>query len=165
MTISQPTRISPQPKDFDYSTAGAYFLTLCTHQKTCIFGNVIDGKMYSNALGKIVLEEWSELEETYFKLDAFILMPNHVHGVVWLKGLSQKTNLLFQPKPNITKLISRFKMRSAKRINELQGRQDQPLWQRGYWDRVVRDETELTHIREYIKHNPKKWALDRLRPR
>nr|WP_202803621.1 transposase [Spirulina subsalsa] len=170
---------------YDYSQPGAYFITLCTHQKQCWFGQIDDGKMYINQLGKIVQNEWlkSAQMRPNLSLDEWIVMPNHLHGIVWLSELEKKRtnnssygNLgkadyadlspesqkkAFRKKANsLGSFIGGFKASVTKQINQFRENTSIPIWQRNYYESIIQDETALNSIREYIQNNPQRWEED-----
>jgi len=164
-----PQRKSLRLKDFDYSTDGAYFVTICTRDRQLIFGNVIDHAMNLNHYGYIVDSVWRGLSErfTQIKLDEFVVMPNHVHGIISVVGAVHEPplhhELPIQTKRRnmlLPKMVGYFKMNSAKRINQLRNTPGTPVWQRNYYERVIRDEHELQVIQKYIADNPVKWNED-----
>jgi REP element-mobilizing transposase RayT len=161
-------RRSIRLKGYDYSKAGAYFITICTHCKECLFGEIIDGATKLNAYGEIVEKCWCELPNHYENicLDEFVVMPNHIHGIIVItynvgaihELPLQRRNML------LPKIIGQFKMQSAKQINQLRHTHGQPVWQRNYYEHIIRNEDELNHIREYILNNPSKWEFDEENP-
>ncbi|MBM4067082.1 MAG: transposase [Planctomycetes bacterium] len=170
-------RKSLRLKEYDYSRLGAYFITICTYEKECIFGKVENEYMLLNQFGKIVLEFWNNLPERYanIKLDSFVIMPNHVHGIIKIidtvgaihelplqtANTNQKTK---RRRMLIPKVVGYFKMNSAKQINTIRNSTDIPVWQRNYYEHIIRNENKLNKIREYIHNNPLKWHLDRDNP-
>ncbi|HAT73660.1 MAG: CRISPR-associated integrase [Candidatus Moranbacteria bacterium GW2011_GWF2_36_839] len=161
------TRKSNRLENFDYSQNGMYFVTICTKGREELFGEIIDGKIILNELGIIVLKNLQEIPN-YFEnifLDRYIIMPNHLHliveinksivGAVHEPPLQKRRNML------IPKIIGKFKMLSAKEINILTKNSGNPLWQRNYYDHIIRNEISLNKIREYILTNPGRWERDR----
>jgi REP element-mobilizing transposase RayT len=134
---------------FDYATAGAYFVTVCTRDRRCVLGHVADGRFVSSATGRLVREALEGIGAYYdgVELDSFVVMPNHVHFILLLDWTTLRV-------PAIPAVVGAFKARASRRVGV-------SLWQRSYHDRVVRDERELTALREYIQQNPTRWALDR----
>jgi len=147
-------RRSIRLRDYDYTSAGAYFVTICTQGKECLFGRIDGEVMVANDAGWLVESVWYSLSERFSgtELDAFVIMPNHVHFIVFLVGTSSP--------PTLGSVVRAFKSISAIEVNRVLGRQGQPLWQRNYYERVVRDDGELHGFREYIQHNPVCWAED-----
>jgi len=157
-------RRSIRLKDYDYSQAGGYFVTICTKNRQYLFGEIIYGQMVLNEAGRMVSEAWEWLEKqyNYVELDEWVIMPNHMHGIIIIndgRGCS-RTAPTVKPK-TLGGLIGAFKTASTKRINEKNGTPGARLWQRNYFDRVIRNEKELDQIREYVFSNPGKWEIDR----
>jgi putative transposase len=150
----RPRRRSSRLPGYDYSQAGAYFITACTQNRLMLFGEVIDCDVRLNAMGTIVQQIWNELPTHYdgVDLDAFIVMPNHVHGIIILSDQSDRRHA-------ISEIVRGFKTFSARRASERAGRRG-TLWQRGYYEHVIRNETALDRIRGYIANNPLQWADD-----
>lgn len=164
-------RRSIRLQGYDYSQAGAYFITICTHTRECLFGDIVDGKMRLNDTGRMVAEEWLKTAEIRdeIELGEWVVMPNHFHGILILSTtvgaihesplqmtVTQRRNMA------VPKIIGRFKMLSAKRINKLRQTTGTKLWQRNYWEHIVRNGPELNRIREYIHNNPAQWESDKL---
>lgn len=157
--------------DHDYSQPGAYFITICTFQRECLFGEIIEGNIQLNEYGKIVQDRWSALPNHYpnLYLDAFVVMPNHVHGILVLLnppvGAGLQTCPANPPKQYaISEMVRGFKTYSARRINDLREQAGTPVWQRNYYEHIIRNETELSAIREYIVNNPAQWDGDQDNP-
>jgi putative transposase len=172
-------RRSIRLQDYDYSQTGAYYITMCTRNRECLFGNVIDGQIQLNEIGQIVQTVWDGLPQFYegVELDAFVVMPNHVHGVIVIHagvGAIHESPLPLKSFVSariagrrgmlLPKIIGRFKMVSAKQINDLRQSAGGALWQRNYYEHVVRDEVSLNRIRQYIADNPAQWKFDRENP-
>jgi putative transposase len=174
-------RRSIRLKGYDYTQAGAYFITICTHGRECLFGEVVDGEMRLNTLGEIVHRTWSDLPNHVVRivLDEFVVMPNHIHGIIMVGDQSVvgagsvgagSVGAGSEPAPTTTKrhglpeIIRQFKTFSARRINEHRGTAGTPVWQRNYYEHIIRDEESLNRIREYIANNPLQWELDRENP-
>jgi REP element-mobilizing transposase RayT len=159
-------RSSIRLRTYDYSQPGAYFVTICTHERQILFGNVIEEKMVMNRCGEIVLSCWGDIPDHYstVTLDLFMVMPNHVHGIIVLTDVGAG----FKPAPTkrrpVSEIVRAFKTFSARRINEYRNTAGIPVWQRNYYEHVIRSERELTQIREYISTNHLKWGLDRENP-
>jgi putative transposase len=141
-------RRSIRLKGYDYSQAGAYFVTLCASDRKCIFGSIIRGVMHLNPLGTIVQDCWNDLRHHFpdVELDVSVVMPNHFHGIVVItKGAIHESPLpqdkkLVRRRMLLPKIIGRFKMTSAKRINEVRRTPGVPVWQRNYYEHIMRDE-------------------------
>ena len=154
-------------RDYDYARPGMYFFTICTHHRQLLFGDVINEEMNLNEVGEIVFDEWrksanirSELE-----LDAFV-MPNHVHGIIGLKDLNivgatgRSPSRSGPSKHSLGAFIAGFKSAVAKRVNAVRRTPEIKIWQRNYYEHVIRDEESLSRIREYIVNNPAQWDAD-----
>ncbi|MEM8860132.1 MAG: transposase [Chloroflexota bacterium] len=180
-------RKSIRLKGWDYRNAGAYFVTICSHNRELIFGNVSDGRMRLNDWGQIVVRELKETERKRdnVMLDEFICMPNHVHIIFWLLldddeidvGVQRAGPIKAQhaapqqqdgsddefphvkPK-SLGATVRGFKSAVTNRINLLRDEKYPPVWQRGYHDRIIRNEAELNAIRAYIRANPENWHED-----
>jgi REP element-mobilizing transposase RayT len=150
----RPHRQSLPLPAYDYSQAGAYFITVCTQNRRMLFGEVIDSDVRLNEMGIIVQQTWDDLPRHYHRidLDAFIVMPNHVHGIIILADQSERRH-------GIPEIVRGFKTFSARRVNE-RGDKRGTVWQRGYFERVIRNEKALDRIRAYIANNPAQWADD-----
>lgn len=144
---------------YDYSTVGAYFFTLVTLNRICHFGHIRGDEAVLNGLGDAVLGVWNALPQRFaeVELDAFVVMPNHVHGIIWLVERDDAKGR------TLGDLIGAFKSLSTRELNHLLGRSG-AIWQRNYFERVVRNERELNAIRRYIDENPSRWALDHENP-
>ena len=152
-------RRSIRLRDYDYSTTGAYFVTICTHERGCLFGEVVEGQMRLNEAGGMVESVWNLLPQRYpgITLDAFVVMPNHIHGIVSIDGpVGAIHELPLHQRRSMTlpKVVGYLKMNSAKHINQLRNTPGIPVWQRNYYERVIRDDRELAAIRQYIADNP-----------
>lgn len=157
-------------KGYDYSQPGAYFITLVTQDRACLFGEIVDGEMRLNDLGAIVAWTWQDLPNHVRNvvLDAFIVMPNHVHGIIVLTDDPGVVGAGSEPAPTrcyaLPEIIRQFKTFSARRINALRGTPGVPVWQRNYYEHIIRNEQSLHRIRLYIDRNPARWSLDREKP-
>ncbi|MFA5388897.1 MAG: transposase [Candidatus Omnitrophota bacterium] len=149
---------------YDYSRNGYYFVTICTKHRQEWFGNIQNDIMELNEYGQIVRKQWVWLLEqyNYVKLDKFTIMPNHMHGILIISGDARDVgtgrDLSLQKTKSLSGLIGAFKTTSSKLIHMagLKGFH----WQRSFYDRVIRNEKELTQICEYIINNPKQWDMD-----
>ena len=155
---NQKLRKSIRLKEFDYASPGAYFITICVFQRECILGEIENGKMVLSSAGKRTLEIWEGLPLRFptVELDAFVIMPNHVHGILCLTTDNPET-------VTISVVLRAFKSLSARAIHKELGRAERPAWQRGFWDHN-RDEIELERIRNYIDNNPQSWLEDQENP-
>jgi len=149
---SYPYRKSPRLKGYDYAQSGAYFITICTHNRDHLFGHITDGEMTRNPLGDVAYQYWAEIPTHYpmVTLDAFIIMPNHMHGIMVLHDDTTKT---------IGEIIGAYKgsvTRHARQVLNIQT----TIWQRSYHDHMMRDEKAYLSIYQYIHDNPQRWEQD-----
>ncbi|MBM4462743.1 MAG: transposase [Chloroflexi bacterium] len=164
-------RRSVRLKGYDYAQEGAYFVTICTRDRECMFGDEHNGEIRLNQYGLIVREEWlrtAELRENA-KLEACVVMPNHLHGIIAItnrRGVSPyaPTGTLRSPSHTLGAIVRGFKSASTKLINETRHTPGTPVWQRNYYEHVIRDEDDLQRIQQYILDNPAHWAEDENHP-
>lgn len=159
---------------YDYAQAGAYFVTVCAHQKARVFGEIANDVMRLNAWGEVVREEWLRTAEVRrdVELDAFVVMPNHFHGIIILSGAVGATRRVAPTRSHATgpkskslgAILAQFKSMVTKRITTSRQTSGIPVWQRNYYEHIIRSERELHQIRQYIADNPRKWALDHENP-
>jgi putative transposase len=167
-------RRSIRLRGYDYSSSGAYFVTVCIKNKECLFGEIADGMMRLNHAGELIHEIWDALSKRYddIDLDAFVVMPNHVHGIIVLIDASAVGAGLALPirrgaasnAPTLGDVIRTFKSISAIQVNRLLTRTGQLLWQRNYYEHIIRNEAGLDRIRSYIAMNPQNWMMDQENP-
>ncbi len=191
-------RHSIRLKGYDYSQTGTYFVTLVARQRQSLFGEVANGVMYLNQYGEILRQVWMDLPRHYphVTMDEFVIMPNHVHGIVVLHdcrggsvgngslpmgAMSGEVLLpeMAQTRPYVRssdqhhpqtihhalpEIVRAFKSFSARRINFLRNTPGTQVWQRNYYEHIIRDQPELERIRLYIHDNPHKWAEDKENP-
>ena len=166
---------------FDYARPGTYFVTVCVRDGEHLFGEVSGTQVRLNAAGRIARNCWVEIPTHYpgVTLDAFIVMPNHVHGMVILKGTTDPEGVGAQHAAplhtaarrsaairdsvrvvpgSLEAIVRSFKSATAKRINEARNTPAATVWQRNYYDRVIRDGRELHRARRYILSNPDRWS-------
>ncbi len=163
-------RRSIRLKDWDYASEGAYYVTICTYKMMNIFGIVEDETTKLNKMGEIVEEKWlrtAELRKNVV-LDQFIIMPNHLHGIIMILENLGRGELTFTPNKKLHSptqtlgsIIRGFKSVTTKRVNIIRNTFGFPLWQRNYYERIIRNESELNKFREYIFYNPVKWSFKR----
>jgi len=182
-------RRSIRLKGYDYTQPGAYFITVVTHDRECLFGEIVDGEMRLNEFGEIVRAEWFQtaVVRPYVVLhpDEFVVMPNHAHGIIWIVDVDVGATRRVAPPPprvapppppvappsvaihprgpipgSVGAIIGQFKSITTKRINALRNLVGQPVWQRNYYERIIRDERALNAIRRYILNNPANWTKD-----
>lgn len=156
--------------EYDYSFPGSYYVTICTRDKRHLFGRILNDQMRRNDCGEIAHREWfrsAELRQD-IALDAFIVMPNHVHGIIIIRRGIPPT----RDAPTVERfgklvagslptLVRAYKSAVTKSINESLNTPGSPVWQRNYYEHVIRDEEEMNRIREYIMTNPLRWRSDR----
>jgi putative transposase len=162
-------RKSIRLKEYDYSIPGGYFVTICTHERVCYLGEIVGEKMQRSRAGDIVQRCWEEIPNHFenVELDAFIIMPNHIHGIIIITepvGAIHESPLRMTRQERrrmmLPKIIGRFKMTTAKEINVLRKAAGCPVWQRNYYEHIIRDDRDLENIRDYIANNSLKWPND-----
>jgi len=179
---------------YDYSQSGAYFMTICTNNRECLFGDIVMGQMVLNAVGQIVADEWAKTAamRPLIESDEWVVMPNHFHAIVFIKNdtatsvgarravPSSKTSTEYKntapympdrgpteafgcPVPgSLSTIVRSFKSAVTKQVNLLRQTPGLVLWQRNFWDHVIRNEVDCNRIREYIHTNPQRWQMDSL---
>ncbi len=186
-TIPQqhPIRQSVRLPDYDYTQPGAYFVTICTHERKPLLGSISDGNMLLNSNGEIVKSCWTDIKEhfTSTELSAYVIMPNHLHGIIIINesvaarhavpdDFAKSSQITISTtesfgKPVVCSLptiIRSVKSAVTKQVNASRGNRQLPLWQKGYYEHVIRSEEEFVQIGEYILGNPMKWEIDRENP-
>ncbi len=159
MNNSLPNRKRNRLQNFDYSSTGYYFITICVKNKKKIFGNIINGKISLNLFGIITEECWNDLPNHYnCSIDYYSIMPDHFHGILIIEKLQDKKNY------SLSEIIRGFKTFSSKRINLEIKNNNRFQWQKSFYDRIIRNEKELYQIRKYIEQNPLKWELSQELP-
>ena len=186
-------RRSVRKLGYDYSSAGAYFVTICTQGKSCLLGQIHEATVHLSHTGRIVKKCWDTLPAwfPYVRLDAFVIMPTHLHGIIWIIGRGEASvseDLIccepadlsyeqyaslytvadaspLQPacgtKPgSLASVIQTFKANCTRRVNRVCNHPGRPLWQRNYYEHIIRSQKSLEAIREYIEANPANWLLD-----
>ena len=163
-------RKSSRLDGYDYRQSGAYFVTICTRKMENIFGAITNRKMVINSRGQIAREEWFHTAQirpsVQLYKDEFVVMSNHIHGIIWI--INEKATHRVAPtdhprglKPgSLGSIIGQYKSITAKRINQIRNTQGIRVWQRNYYDRVIRNNKELEAIRQYIQTNPENKKLD-----
>lgn len=167
------SRRSIRLKGYDYAQAGAYFVTICAHQRAHLFGEIMDGVMQLNRWGEIARMEWFKTAELRPHVELhegeFVVMPNHIHGIIWLVenvGTRRRRVPTAEAfgKPvagSIPTIIRAYKSAVTYAINKLENSRGAAVWQRNYYERVIRNERELDVIARYIDYNPDAWQFDR----
>ncbi len=170
-----PRRRPMRLRHFDYASPAAYFVTICTRDRLCILGEVVNGIVSLNENGRLVQRAWKNLPNHYphVEIDCWVIMPNHIHGILVLTGkggnrVGTKGRAGLKPAPTegraaphgLPEVVRAFKTFSARRINLHRGTSGSSLWQRGYFEHVIRSESSLNRIRRYIVENPLRWDED-----
>ncbi|MEO8398774.1 MAG: transposase [Ignavibacteriaceae bacterium] len=159
-------------KEYDYSQPNWYYVTICAHKKESLFGSIHNGKMQLNKFGEMTKQEWlkTKIIRPNIDLDDFVIMPNHLHGIIIIeykinscRGESQYAptdKKLKSPSQSLGAIIRGFKSSVTKQINVSRNALGKPVWQRNYYKHKIRNETDLFRIRHYIKNNPLEWELE-----
>lgn len=174
----------------DYAQAGPYFVTICTQDRTCWFGEVADGIMHLNEAGRVAAAIWSDLPARFpgVATDAYVVMPNHIHGIIRIdvdaaeEGASNRAPTNDGPNPagaqsiapdiaphdipthapTLGAVVRAFKAVSARTIRQTIA--PRFAWQRNYYEHIIRDEESLNCVCQYIAENPARWPFDRENP-
>lgn len=183
-------RRSIRLEGYDYASEGGYFITLVTHERQPLFGEIVDGEMCLNDLGVLARDQWFHTAQMrpYVELfdDEFVVMPNHIHGIIWLTDLvgaycntplppvSGDTPLpgntplpqttFRSPAIGVGAIIRGYKSAVTKGINEIRGTPSSPVWQRNYYEHIITTDHEYESILEYIDANPRAWLTDSENP-
>jgi len=189
---SERHRRSIRLREYDYTLAGGYFITICTHQRQPLFGTITDGVVTLSRAGEIVRQCWLDLPRSFpfVELDAFVVMPNHMHGVIVLitdhnrgngEGEAFPLNLGCETQAitgnasplrpqlhlacgtrsgSLPAIIQNYKSDSTRKVNKHNKTPGSPLWQRNYYEYVIRNHYSLDEIRDYIEANPSTWLRD-----
>ena len=161
-----PKRRSVRLRAFDYARPGAYFVTICTHARAPLFGDIAGGVMRLSPVGRIVSEEWArtQLVRPSVRPDAFVVMPDHVHGIMVIAD--DRAGIIRRVDPgarsgsgpgSVGAIVGQFKAAVTKRINAGWPARRGMVWQRGYYEHVIRNRASLDRIRRYIAANPSRW--------
>ena len=176
-------RRSIRLKGYDYTQPGAYFVTMCTWHRETLLGDIIGGEMRLSAMGQIIEIEWRRLTDhfNHLELGAFVIMPNHVHGILILSTGEASAQIVSypaeirwadaSPQPpigtqpgSLGAILQNLKSVSTRKINQLQCTPGAPVWQRNYYEHIIRDEADWRRIAAYIQNNPARWTDDQLHP-
>lgn len=165
---------------YDYSLAGAYFVTIGAYHKICLFGDVVNGEVILNTYGNIATEQWLWLEKRFalFGLSTFVVMPNHVHGIIYIcRGAGEGFEHLSSGNPplrpyckanpkssSLGVIIRSYKVSVTYRINTIRGFIHPSIWQRNYYNYIIGNDTEYQNIWNYIETNPDHWRSDQFDP-
>lgn len=170
-------RRSIRLKGYDYSLAGVYFVTMVSHQCATLFGDVVAGEVQLNAIGRIIESAWLALEDRFPKiaLDEFVIMPDHMHAIIFIVGATPvgvnsvgattRVAPTDTPAVKLGDVIGAFKSIATHDIIVAVRRGDLPpfagkIWQRNYYEHIIRNEKELAQIRQYTRGNPLRWPDD-----
>jgi REP element-mobilizing transposase RayT len=172
-----PRRHHIRLRTYDYSQAGAYFVTVCAHDRACLFGDIENGVMVSNEYGRAVMGEWLNTAAIRADIRAgeCVVMPNHFHGIVIIEtgtarraptgGCNAPAERFGQPvSGSLPTIVRAFKSAVTRRINEIRQSPGVPVWQRNYYEHVIRNEDDYRQIAEYIADNSHRWEEDTLHP-
>jgi putative transposase len=135
---------------YDYHCPGAYFITVVTRGRERLFGRIRDGQVYHSAEGAIAVSTWHSIPQHHrgVRLDAFVVMPDHLHGILVLDSSPL----------SLPDLVALFKAATTREINRLRGSPGAAIWHRSYHERIIRDDGEWNRIRRYIENNPRDWV-------
>jgi REP element-mobilizing transposase RayT len=173
-------------KEYDYTQPGGYFITIITFQRECLFGEIVNGEMSLSKFGLVAKHQWEKLPKRFPRIEAgaFVVMPNHAHGVIQIVDESRRgtagnqndqedksfrrapTHKQFgEPvKGSIPTIVRSYKSAVAYRINLMRGTNGVPVWQRNYYEHIIRNHEEWDRIHRYIESNPSNWAEDNENP-
>jgi putative transposase len=166
-------RRSLRLRGYDYTGSGAYFVTACAYARECLFGQIAGDELSLSTYGEITLECWLDIPKhcPQVDLDACIAMPNHIHGIMVLvddtDGSAPAPAQERFGKPvagSLPTIMRLYKAAVTRRINESRSAPGTPVWQRNYYEHIIRDDEALNRIRAYIDNNPSRWELDQLHP-
>lgn len=157
---------------YDYTSAGAYFLTMCSFERACLFGGIRHGRMEMDARGDIVRDVLNEVAFRFptARLDEWVIMPNHVHAIIWLgvgaqfiapefeDGTRHSYRGAINRAPTLGEVVRTIKAATTFRIRS--AGLGYGVWQRNYYERIIRSQQELEVVREYIRRNPENWGRD-----
>jgi putative transposase len=166
--------------NYDYSQPGAYYVTIVTWHRECLFGEVRDKEMVLSRFGLVATQQWEKLPKRFPNTDlgAFVIMPNHMHGIIIIDAgrgtAGNRDDLHGEParraptyeqfqnpvKGSIPTMIRSYKSAVSYRINLIRGTQDVPVWQRNYYEHIIRNERDLQSKTDYINANPLLWSQD-----
>ena len=180
-STNRPRRKAIRLKGYDYSRNGLYYVTICTKDRKRLFGEISDGKMMKNEFGEILESVWNGLPSHYpnIILHEHVVMPDHFHSIIQIDNEHNGGNASvgdgFKPSPTdmqpsesgtqptkhgLTEFVRALKTFSARKINELRNMQGTPVWQRNYYEHIIRNDDEYYKTVNYIRENPKKWESD-----
>jgi len=155
--------------EYDYSKSGAYYITICSNDKKLIFGKIIDGEIILSKIGKMVEEHLKEISNHFEDvcIDDFVIMPNHIHFIISIVGVQNFEPLRHDYQKIIPKsigsIIRAYKASVTKRC-KAEGYKSK-IWQRNYFEHIIRNQEDHYRIRKYIQNNPLQWELDEENPK
>ena len=163
-------RRSIRIKEYDYTQTGAYFITICTFKHKCLFGEIRHGEMRRSRFGEIAADEWEKTirSRPYILPDEWVIMPNHFHAIVLIRrghGRERRTVTEHFGAPtenSVPTVIRAFKSAVSNHINKVRGTSGSPVWQRNYYEHIIRGEEEYQNAIAYIRENPLAWDADHL---
>jgi REP element-mobilizing transposase RayT len=146
---------------YDYAQGGAHYITLCTARRARLFGHIAAGRMTLSALGRAAEEEWLQTPQIRpnVDLDAFVVMPDHFHAVVVIAERADVATAsgFRSPSHTLGAIVRGFKAAVTRQANTLWQTSGMIVWQRNYYEHIVRDDADLDRIRRYIAANPTRW--------
>jgi putative transposase len=180
-------RRSIRLRQYDYTNPGTYFITVCAKHRKHLFGEIRNGIMRHNAFGRIVQHVWNELPTHYpgIMMDTFVIMPDHIHGIIVITdgghrvgaqfncaptsppehnrhpNRENRAPINFHPGHPLGHIVRSIKSFSTRAINALRKTPGRPVWQRNYFEHIIRDERDLNRIRRYIHENPEHWGRNK----
>ncbi|MEM6530629.1 MAG: transposase, partial [Chloroflexota bacterium] len=148
-----PQRKLPRLHGYDYSSNGAYFVTICTHQRYHLFGTITDNVMNCTSAGHMAQRLWLEIPQhfPYIELDLHVIMPNHMHGIIVITEPDQH---------NLSTVIGSYKSAVTRHLRQQRAYTGQKIWQVGFQDHIIRNEASWNTIRQYVQTNPARWHDD-----
>ena len=161
-------RRSIRLKGFDYAQENAYFVTICTQNGTCLFGEIMNEQMRLNDAGRVAQMVWKTIPNHFpqVEIDASVVMLNHVHGIIIIVGATHASppRQSGPPKGSLGAIVGSYKSAVSRRINQLHRTPGATVWQRNYYEHIIRNDTALNRLRQYIIDNPARWADDQENP-
>ena len=156
-----PNRRNARLRGYDYTSEGLYFVTICTYRRRMLFGHVVAGEMRLNRAGSLVNQTWKEMFGYEEEPHPWVVMPNHVHGLIAIAALNSR---IAEPRKSLGRLVAAFKTVSSKRVNQMRNTAGEIVWQRNFYEHIVRSERSLQRIADYIAQNPANWLIDSENP-
>ncbi len=162
-------RRSLRLQGYDYAERGAYFVTICTKNRACLLGDITNGEMRLNDFGRLAKAAWEEIPSHFpdIELGTFVAMPNHIHGIIVIARPTPRATRASPlqiapgpPKRSLGTIVGSYKSAVTKGINQSRGAAGAPVWQRNYYEHIIRDDADLNRIRQYIWDNPARWQED-----